>query len=117
MLLRIWTIGVHPERERDYLAYARTRSRSMFLAQDGCLGVFFLRRDDGCHAACSLWRDEHAVAALADSALYESTSRGLAATGALHGEATVELFDVMRGAVAVGLGSALTAANLGTAGG
>lgn len=110
MLLRIWTIGVRPEREEHYLVYARTLSREMFLAQAGCLGVFFLRRTDGRHAACSLWRDAAAVAALSDSARYQRTARGLRATGALHGDATVEIFEVTGGEVTVDLAAALAAA-------
>lgn len=112
MLLRIWMIGVRPEREQHYLDYARTRSREMFLAQGGCLGVFFLRHADGRHAACSLWRDAAAVAALSDSALYQSTARGLTATGALHGDATVEILEVTGGAVTVDLAAALAGATL-----
>ena len=110
MLLRIWTTGVRPEREPHYLDYARTLSRAMFLVQAGCLGVFFLRRADGRHAVCSLWRDAAAVAALSDSALYQSTVRGLVATGTLHGDATVEIFEVTGGAVTVDLAAALAAA-------
>ena len=110
MLLRIWTTAVRAEREQQYLGYARTRSREMFLAHAACLGVFFLRRVDGRHAVCSLWRDAAAIAALSDSALYQSTVRGLAATGALDGEATVEVFEVTGGAVTVDLAAALVTA-------
>ena len=44
--------------------------------------VAFLRRADGRHAACSLWRDQAAVDALARSTSYIDTATGLAATGA-----------------------------------
>lgn len=111
MLLRIWTVFVDIEREQDYLNYARTRSRSMFLAQDGCLGVFFVSQENGRHAACSFWRDEAAVAALTGSTLYRSTVQGLVATRALRGEATVEVFAVTGGEMSAALESMLSSAH------
>lgn len=110
MILRIWTISVDPLKEAEYLAYARSRSRAMFLAQDGCLGVFFLRHPDGRHAACSLWRDARAVEALANSASYQQTAAGLEATGALRGAAEVVVFDVTGGALSPALLPTLDAA-------
>lgn len=109
MILRIWTTRVNPAREDEYLAYARVHSRAMFLAQDGCLGVLFLRRADGRHAACSIWRDAAAVDALACSVAYQHTAAGLAATRALMGEPEIELFALTGGAIAPELGRALAA--------
>lgn len=110
MILRIWTTRVDPAREDEYLAYARSHSRAMFLAQDGCLGILLLRRDDGRHAACSIWRDATAVDALARSVTYQQTAAGLAATRALIGEPEIELFALTGGAIAQELGRALSAA-------
>ena len=109
MLLRIWTTAVLPERERDYLAFVRSRSHAMFLAQDGCLGVFFLRRSNGRHAACSLWRDLQSIQALGESPLYVTTVRALSTTGVLAGEASVEIFEVTTGSVTKELSDSLEA--------
>lgn len=107
MILRIWTIRIDPAQESAYLTYTRTRSQAMFLAQDGCLGVFFLRHADGRHAACSLWRDAAAVDALGQSALYRQTVADLAATGVLVGEPTIDQFAVTGGVVVDALAAAL----------
>lgn len=111
MLMRIWTVRVHVDREADYLVYARTQSRPMFLAQDGCLGVFFLRREDGRHAACSLWRDEAAITALGRSELYQRIARGLLETGTLSGDPEVEVFAITGGALSEDIGQTLMATN------
>ena len=111
MLLRIWTTGVNPEREQEYVSYARRRSRPMFLSQPGCLGVFFLRRSDGHHATCSLWSDATSVTALAQAPSYQHIAAGLAATGVLVGQPSIEVFEVKGGDVLPTLGSAVLASN------
>lgn len=115
MLLRTWTTAVRPDRVDAYLAYARTRSRAMFLGQPDCLGVFFTRGADGRHGAVSLWRDAASLAALAHAPSYRETAAGLAATGALVGEAVVAVHDLTGGAAAPDLAEHLDAINSGRA--
>ena len=71
----------------------------MFLSQPGCLGVLFLKSVDGKHAACSFWKSEEDIAALANSLMYKSTVSDLLATGVLAGEASISLYDVEGGAM------------------
>lgn len=97
MIVRVWTTGVVPGRETEYLRFAQERSRAMFMAQSGCLGVLFLRRSDGRHAACSFWRNIGDVEVLSRSETYQATAAALIATGALAGEATVVVYEVEGG--------------------
>lgn len=97
MIVRIWTTGVTPGRERDYLAFARNRSRPMFLAQPGCLGVLFLRAEDGSRAACSFWRAPSDVEALATSTSYQSTAAALGGSGILSGTPALAVYEVEGG--------------------
>jgi heme-degrading monooxygenase HmoA len=111
MILRQWTTSIRVEAEDVSLAFARERSRAMFLSQPGCLGILFLRLPDGRHAACSLWRDAEAIRALGSSASYRETADALQRTGALVGEPEVTVCDVEGGAVDLeALARALTAA-------
>lgn len=102
MIVRMWTTEVLPDRTAEYLAFARSRSSSMFLQQDGCLGVLFLRLPDDRHVACSFWRDAAAVDALSSSATYRETAAALAATGALRGQQTVVAYQLEGGALNLG---------------
>jgi heme-degrading monooxygenase HmoA len=99
VIVRVWETGVAPDRLAEYLAFARTRSRAMFLAQPGCLGVLFLRADGGRHAACTFWRDRDAIAALEASERYRATVAALVATGALFEPQTVRVWEVEGGAI------------------
>jgi len=99
VIVRIWMTGVAPGREAEYLRFAQERSRAMFLAQPGCLGVLFLRTSDGRHAACSFWRNAADVASLARSPSYQATAAALGATGVLVGEAHVVAYEVEGGAL------------------
>ena len=99
MIARIWTTAIDERREAEFLAYARTRSRAMFLEQPGCLGVLFLRDSPGMYRVCSFWEDRGGIDALANSTTYQQTVRGLIATDTLRGDASVELYEVMGGAV------------------
>ncbi|HEV2914966.1 MAG TPA: antibiotic biosynthesis monooxygenase [Pyrinomonadaceae bacterium] len=98
MIVRIWTTRLADGREDEYLAFARERSRAMFLSQPGCLGVLFLKAEDGRHAACSFWKSAADVRALASSPSYNETATALAATGALSGESAVIVYEVEGGA-------------------
>ena len=102
MIVRLWETGVVPERLAEYLAFAETRSRPMFLAQPGCLGVLFLRTDGDRHAACTYWRDRGAVAALESSERYRATAAALAATGVLVDPQTVRVYEVEGGTLDAG---------------
>jgi heme-degrading monooxygenase HmoA len=111
MIVRIWETGVAPGRLGEYLAFAEARSRAMFLAQPGCLGVLFLQADGDRHAACTFWRDRAAVAALEGSDHYRATTAVLAATGVLAGPQTVRVYEVEGGTMdAEALAGALTRA-------
>ena len=86
MIVRIWTTHIADGREAEYLAFAQERSRVMFLSQPGCLGVLFLKADDGEHAACSFWNRIADIEALASSSSYHATASDLTATGVLLGD-------------------------------
>jgi heme-degrading monooxygenase HmoA len=91
MIARFWTTTVRPGSEAAYFEYARTRSQPMFAAADGCHGVLFLKGDAGELIVCSLWRDEAAIAALNESAIYGETVAGIEALGILTGTPAVHL--------------------------
>lgn len=97
MRLRIWTTDIVAEREEEYLAFAKERSREMFLAQPGCLGVLFLKASDGKHAACSFWTNSADVDALASSLTYKATVSDLEASGLLIGNANTRLYEIEGG--------------------
>jgi heme-degrading monooxygenase HmoA len=97
MIIRIWETGVVPARAAEYLAFAETRSRAMFLEQPGCLGVLFLRAEGDRHAACTFWRDADAIAALESSERYRATVAALTATGVLVAPQTVRVYEVEGG--------------------
>ena len=99
MIARVWTTAIDELREADFLGYARTRSRAMFLEQPGCVGVFFLRESSGVYRVLSLWEDGRCMDALARSTSYQQTVQGLIATGTLRGNAEVELYEVMGGMI------------------
>ena len=48
MLLRIWKVGLAPDKASELEVFARNISLPMFQAQPGCLGVFFTRTDAEC---------------------------------------------------------------------
>jgi L-amino acid N-acyltransferase YncA len=98
-LMRIWTTRVAAGRESEYLAFAQTRSRPMFLTQPGCLGVLFLKMDSGEHAACSFWSGRRELTSLATSARYQQTVADLERTAALVGDARVAVYEIEGGAV------------------
>lgn len=98
-LVRLWAVSIRPGAEAEYLAFARERSRAMFLAQPGCLGVLFLGMADGRHAACSLWRDAAAIEALASSPSYRETAAALLASGLLAGTPEVQVHALEGGAL------------------
>jgi heme-degrading monooxygenase HmoA len=102
MVLRIWRTRVKHGRLNAYEEFERTYSLPMFERQEGCLGVFFLRSGDGC-AALSLWRSEKDIVALDSSPVYQQTVAKLTASGLLHGEQSVEVFDCTGGAIDRGL--------------
>lgn len=99
MIVRIWMTNIAAEREAEYLAFAQQHSREMFLSQTGCLGVMFLKENDGKHAACSFWSSRADIEVLASSSSYIATVADLIATGILVGEATVTVYDVEGGAI------------------
>jgi quinol monooxygenase YgiN len=99
-LLRVWLVRVRADRTTAYEAYARDHSRAMFLAQPGCLGVFFARMACGRHAACSFWRDQAAIDALAYSASYQATAAGLMALEATEGKPDVHVHMLTAGELA-----------------
>lgn len=97
MILRIWTTSIIEGRELDYLKFARERSALMFLSHPGCLGVLFLKSADGKHAACSFWKSDQDIAALANSSSYKATVSDLNAISVLAGDATIGLYEVEGG--------------------
>jgi heme-degrading monooxygenase HmoA len=97
VIVRLWTTRLAEGREDDFLRFAQTRSRAMFLSQPGCLGVLFLRAENGAHAACSFWRNSADVVALATSASYRDTVSALVATGVLRGETSTVVYEVQGG--------------------
>ena len=99
MLMRIWTTRIAENREEEYLAFAESRSRAMFRSQPGCLGVLFLKSGEE-HAACSFWRSQADLDALAHSSSYRETRAAFEATGLLVGDATVRVYEVEGGSLA-----------------
>lgn len=100
MLLRIWRTGVDPKRWSEYQRFEREHSLPMFRAQPGCCGVLFVRMADGSGAAaCSFWDDQDAINRLATSPTYQATMRRIIASGFLTGSQSVEVFEVVTGAL------------------
>jgi heme-degrading monooxygenase HmoA len=95
-VVRLWRAGVDGTRASEYEVFAETRSRPMFERQDGFEGVLFTRRDEDV-LVITLWRDQQAVAALADSACYQETVRAIGETGFLRGTSSVETYELHGG--------------------
>jgi len=98
MIIRLWQAEIRSNRMEQYSQWERTRSLPMFKQQNGCLGVLFLRSDAFCFAL-SFWRDMNAVADLANSELYNETSKAYEDSGMLIGKATLRVFEAVEGFV------------------
>ncbi len=96
MIVRIWRVGIRPERINELEHFAHTNSLSMFQEQEGCLGVLFTLNDRDC-VTISLWENAESIERLKSSSTYIQTARLMEATGMLEGAQSVELFQSFGG--------------------
>ncbi len=92
-LARIWRTRIRPERAHDYETFARDVSLPMFSRQQGFRGVLMLG-SGAVRSVLTLWDDEAAIAALAQSESYRQTVARIRGEGFLEGQQTVELLEV-----------------------
>ena len=93
MIGRFWTTKVVEARAEEYDSFACDVSLAMFRSQPAFRGAAMFRRgEDG--VVLTPWQDAASVAALARSNSYAPTVESILAQGFLHGEQTLEIFDL-----------------------
>src|ERR671915_1195158 len=93
MVARIWRTQIDETRADDYRRFAQQKSLPMFRDQRGFIGVL-IAADRGERAVITLWRDIACAQALDQSETYKSTVAEIEASGFLHGESSVEVFEL-----------------------
>jgi heme-degrading monooxygenase HmoA len=102
--LRVWRTRLDLTRLDEYEQWIEERSKPMFRAQRGFLGVLFARRDEEA-AVLTLWEDKAAVERLKTSLSYQQAVRDIDATGFLIGESSVDVYEIHAGIIDEGLSS------------
>ncbi len=90
VIARIWRTGLDEARADVYDRFAAEQSLGMFRSQAGFCGVLFARTEAG-RAVITLWQDQEAIQALAESDAYRGTAAALEATGCLRPPQSVEV--------------------------
>jgi heme-degrading monooxygenase HmoA len=81
----------------EHRHFERERCMPMLREQPGFLGVLFLKYAEHHASSLTIWEDAGAVEALRSSPSYREIVRGLAASGLLAGDQSVEVLEVEGG--------------------
>jgi heme-degrading monooxygenase HmoA len=96
MLVRIWKVGLLPEKSAELETFANNISLPMFRAQRGCLAVFFTRTETEC-ATITIWESEQAISEMENSPLYKQVVRQIEQSGILETDHQTQVFHVYGG--------------------